>query len=360
MRYVSWARIRTGRLLVILVAVVLYVLLLVVDGLQIFPQATASSFLDSASFGFSAFIGLMYLAVGTLVWLFARDRLVAFLLFCFSFTMMAVFAVETATLGTNDTQFLAIAGASGSLALLSFSILLLIFPKNYFISPKQSAIASEPVFQAGSRFYYSLLLRWYIAVLVFLSIITVMYSILQDSLLLQLPSWLNILVNSYYVLALTGILATTIFSYRQASSLRARQQLRLFVTGVILAFAPFLFLTLLPSLLNLPLRFMVNSQISTLTAVLLPLALGYSILRYQILVFDRYIRRVVAWMAGGVGLAIIGYLVVMLGNLIWSGDATARIIFIAIALLILGPCAWWVSHVITERLSSVKLCTTAI
>src|SRR5260221_9445831 len=104
MRYVSWARIRTGRLLVILVAVVLYVLLLVVDGLQIFPRATASSFLDSASFCFSAFIGLMYLAVGALVWLFARDRLVAFLLFCFSFTMMVVFAVETATSETNDPQ----------------------------------------------------------------------------------------------------------------------------------------------------------------------------------------------------------------------------------------------------------------
>lgn len=80
MRYVSWARIRTGRLLVILVAIILYVLLLVADGLQFFPRATASPLLDLASFGFSAFIGLMYLAVGTLVWLFARDRRVAFLL----------------------------------------------------------------------------------------------------------------------------------------------------------------------------------------------------------------------------------------------------------------------------------------
>src|SRR5260370_33279133 len=40
----------------------------------------------------------------------------------------------------------------------------------------------------------------------------------------------------------------------------------------------------------------------------------------------------------------------MLGNRIWTGDAPARIVFISIVLLILGPCAWWLSHVITERL----------
>src|SRR5258708_30116273 len=317
MTYGSWARIRTGRLLVILVAIVLYFLLLIFDGLHFFTPASVSP-LDWARFGFSAFIAILYLAVGALVWLFARDRRVAFLLFCFSFTMMVVFALETASVQTNDPRIYTIADTSSPLTLIIFSVLLLIFPKNYLASHKQPGTVSESISQPGSRFYYSLLLRGFIAVLVLLSIVTVLYSILHHLLSLQIPDWLNSIVNIYYLLALIGILATIIILYRQASSLRVRQQRRFFVIVVILAFAPFLFLTLLPQLF-LPPRFMINAQVSTLTAVLLPLALGYSILRYQILVFDTYIRRAVAWIAGGVSLAVTGYLVVMLCRLLWSG-----------------------------------------
>ena len=348
MRYVSWARLRTGRLLVTLAAVVLYFLLLIFDGLHFFTPASVSP-LDWARFGFSAFIAILYLAVGALVWLFARDRRVAFLLFCFSFTTMIVFALETATVQTVDARFQTIADIGSSLTLILFSALLLIFPKNYLVSHRQLATASGSISQPDLRYYYGLLLRVYIAVLGLLSIITVLYAILHDLFFLQLPGLFLAIVDCYHLLALTGILATTIFSYRQTSSLRARQQLRFFVIGVVLAFAPFLFLTLLPQLF-LPRQYQMDSQVSTLTAVLLPLALGYSILRYQILVFDSYIRRAIAWITGGVALAMLGYLVVMFGNLIWSGNTIARTIFIASALLILGPCAWWLAHVITERL----------
>jgi signal transduction histidine kinase len=348
MRYGSWARIRIGRLLVILVAVVLSLLLLIIDGLHFFPLVSVSP-LDWARFGFSAFIAILYLAVGAMVWLFARDRRVAFLLFCFSFAMMVVFAVETAAVQTNDARIQTITDISSSLTLILFSILLLIFPNNYLTSHKQPATASRSIFQPGSRSDYSLLLRVYVAVLVLLSIITVLYSILHDLLSLHLPNWLHSIVNIYYLLVLIGILATITISYRQASSLRVRQQLRFFVIGVILAFTPFLFLTLLPQLF-LPPRFMINAQVSTLTAVLLPLALGYSILRYQILVFDTYIRRAVAWIAGGVSLAVTGYLVVMLCRLLWSGNPVAWTISVVVALLILGPCVWWLAHVVTERL----------
>ena len=43
MQYLSWARIRTGRLLVILPAVIIYFLLLTVDGLQFFPHIVTNS-----------------------------------------------------------------------------------------------------------------------------------------------------------------------------------------------------------------------------------------------------------------------------------------------------------------------------
>src|SRR5216684_1755 len=355
MQYLSWARIRTGRLLVILPAVVIYFLLLTVDGLRFFPHIVINSsslFLSWLRFGFSALVALMFLAVGILVWLYARSRFVASLLFSFSFTMMVTFVVQT-TAASNDPLFSTISTASGALSLSLFSALLLLFPKNYLSLPSQleaESIDRENVFPSRQRYHSILLLRGYLVVLTLMSVMAALYAIPLYLRPLPLPDWLNTLDYGYYLLALTCILITIIISYRQASSLRERQQLRLFVIGVILAFAPFLFLTLLPILFHLPLQLMVNSQISTLTAVLLPLALGYSILRYQILVFDRYIRRAVAWITGGVALAVLGYLVVMLGNLIWSGNTTARTIFIASALLTLGPCAWWLAHVITERL----------
>src|SRR5260370_674889 len=167
MRYVSWARIRTERLFVILVAIVLYFLLLIFDGLHFFTPASVSP-LDWARFGFSAFIAILYLAVGALVWLFARDRRVAFLLFCFSLTMMVVFAVETAAVQANDARFQTIADIGSSLTLILFSALLLIFPKNYLASHSHLATASESISKPGFPYFYFLLLLLYISVSIFI------------------------------------------------------------------------------------------------------------------------------------------------------------------------------------------------
>ena len=94
MRYKVWARIPSVRLLVVITALLLYLLLLSVDGFSFFSRTTAS-ILNWTLFGFSAFVAAMFLAVGALVWLYVRDRRVALLLFLFSFTIMIAFAVET-------------------------------------------------------------------------------------------------------------------------------------------------------------------------------------------------------------------------------------------------------------------------
>ncbi len=126
--------------------------------------------------------------------------------------------------------------------------------------------------------------------------------------------------------------------------------MRLFVIGVVLAFAPFLLLSLFPELLNLPAQFVVDSQISTLTAIFLPLALGYSILRYQILVFDMYIRRIVAWVVGSVSLIVLGYMAVAFTSRLPWLNQTAYIAVVALILVVLAPFVWWLAHIITERL----------
>src|SRR6266700_7685741 len=98
---------RTWRALVVLVAVLIYAVLLIADG-------THSHFVPSSlylwlTFGFSAFVALIFLSVGSLVWLYARDRNVAALLFASCCASMVLFVVETAA-STDDPLFSMIAG----------------------------------------------------------------------------------------------------------------------------------------------------------------------------------------------------------------------------------------------------------
>jgi len=353
MRYVHWARTRIRRLLIILLAIITYFLLLIVDGLRYFPQFVSSNssyWLPLMRFGFSAFVALLFLAVGTLVWLYARDRRVASLLFSFSFSMMVAFAVQTgANLG--DPLLSVVGGISSILSLLQLFVLLLLFPKNYLSLPLQSNLLEAGGNSLSAHFqdYYSFAVRRYLVILAFLAIIGMVRTIFYFVLPLQILNVLNIFVYIYVMLALVGILITIIVSYRQSSSLRERQQLRIFTSGVILTVVPLLLLTVLPQALRLPPQYIVDPQLSTLTLCLLPLALGYTILRYQVLVFDMYIRRAVAWIVGGVGLAVLGYLVITVSSVLLSGNVAAYVVGVVAVMAVLGPCVWWLAHAVTER-----------
>lgn len=344
MRYVYWMRIKAGRLLIISLSVILYALLLIVNARHFFPHSALNAsplWLSWVYFGFSMFIALKFLAVGDLVWLYAKNRTIALLLFCFCLLMMVVFAVQTSAI-LNAPVFSMLSGGAGSLALLLFSILLLLFPKNYLSSPSRGQ-------QSQRRYYAVLLLRGYLALLTLLSIIVALHFAFSGLLPLPLSTALNSLASTYDLIALTGILVTIIVSYRQSSSLRERQQRLIFVSGVILSAAPLLLLTVLPQVLHLPFLY-VNPQLSTLAISLFPMALGYTILRYQILVFDMYIRRAVTWMVGIVSLAVLTYFVVTLSSVFLHGSVFAHVIFVAIVMAVLGPLVWWGAKVVTERL----------
>src|SRR5205823_2561115 len=122
-----------------------------------------------------------------------------------------------------------------------------------------------------------------------------------------------------------------------------------FVPGSILAFAPLLLLTVLPLVLNFP-QYSVDGQVTTITLGLLPLTLGYTILRYQVLIFDMYIRRSVAWIIGSVGLVILGYGVFICGTLLFAHSPFAFVIFLLVTMGVLAPCIWALARNITDRL----------
>src|SRR5947207_9434317 len=121
-------RSRARRVLAVFGAVLIYAVLLIADGTH--SHFNPSSFYLWLTFGFSAFVALIFLAVGSLVWLYARDRNVAALLFASCCASMIPFVVETAAI--SGDPFLAMVAATGSiLAFILYSLLLLAFPINF-------------------------------------------------------------------------------------------------------------------------------------------------------------------------------------------------------------------------------------
>src|SRR5206468_1652730 len=143
-----------------------------------------------------------------LVWLYARNRHVALILFSFSFTMMVTFAVQTAA-ASNDPLLSAIGDSSIALSMPLFSVLLLLFPRDYLSSSLQSGREPEDNHQPGRHHYSILLLRCYLAALAFLSIAVALYTTILYLLpWWQLPRWVSTIQLSYYTIVLIGILVT--------------------------------------------------------------------------------------------------------------------------------------------------------
>lgn len=357
MRHVSWARARTKRLMVVFVALFCYIALLSLDASYYFPPAlasnTSSPWLPWLQFGFSAFVALIFLAVGTLVWLYTRRRSVAALLFGFSIAMMATFAVQTnAELDISNPFLISVGLGASGVALLLYSALLLIFPWNYLEFPTQVDTTRRRTILSALKYkqYAVLALRLYLVILTVLCVNSVVLALLYYSLPSSLFYVLKGIDAIYRLVTLVGPLITILVSYFSSYTRRERQQRRLFVIGVILAVAPLLVLTVIPRMLRFPSEYIVNSQISTIPIVIFPLALGYTILRYQVLVLDMYIRRAVAWIAGILGLTFVGYLVVTLSSVMLAKDISTYVVGVVIAMALLSPLVWWLMRLVTERI----------
>lgn len=343
-----WVSVRARRLIVISIAVLLYIALAVLDTRQTFSHPIALQHLiipASISFGFSLSVALIFLAVGSVTWFYSRDRQVSFLLFIFSSVIMVAFELETSSLvGGSNTRLLgAIANLASLTAIPLFALILLIFPKDFLT-------LSLKILTRNRLHNIPLVLRYYIFLLISAICIGIVNPFITYFVYPQNPSnWLNGIALGSIIFALTGSLVTIITSFRK-STLREREQLRFFVGGVILALAPLLLLTVVPQTIDVLAPYAVDAQITTLTVILLPLSLGYSILRYQFLVFDTYIRRTVSSTIGTIGLVIVAYLVFMVGTrLAGAFSLVLTVAVVIVATAICAPLTWWFAKQLTER-----------
>ena len=164
------------------------------------------------------------------------------------------------------------------------------------------------------------------------------------------PGWLDISASFSIIFTLSGSLITVIISFRKSTT-REREQLRFFVSGVILALTPLLLLTVIPQTISVLSPYAIDPQITTLTVIFLPISLGYSILRYQILVFDSYIRITVSWIIGTIFLVILAYCVYLLrvlleGTALPSFMIGITVISVSVAL---APATWGLAKMLTNR-----------
>ncbi len=332
----TWAE-HKGRLLVLVGIGVLYA------GLLMLPLVYGPiSFGEEAiRYGVGCLIGLLFLCLGALVWLYASNRRVAAVWFGWCVAMMVTFTV----LGVSQIAALAsVSTASSALAIGLFAVLVLLFPHDFLF---QTGVRGEQQALSKRRAFLRLLLRMYVTLLaVWTGSIVVLAIVYWQA--AQLPPWGELAVSGFSATGLIGSLVTLLLaSLRRDVSLQERQQRRLLIGGTLLAVLPFMVLTLLPTLLGFPAHLIVGGELSALSIAILPLVLAYAILRYQILALDRYLRRVVGWLGGGIAVGLLGYVTIVVYSLVQDERVTVFLLLVALGL---GIATWNLAVYLAERL----------
>jgi signal transduction histidine kinase len=299
-------------------------------------------------FGSSFVTSLMFFIIGSLVWFYARDRLAATLLYSFCCAMACVFIVQTgATL--NDRLLTLISRIAVTIALTFLLCLLCTFPTNYFKIIYNILIKNDAVYTATTLLILWVVMIYGTVLLCFAPVISLwsLYLFLAKADSASSPMQANTI---YLAIGLISAIVVLLFTYFRVSTVRKRQQLRLYVAGLIAAILPVLFLTLLPAILQSDVLPVVDPQLSTLSFILFPLALGYAILRYQILVFDAYIRQAVLWIINGIGTIVLEYLILTLTAPLWLISPDLYILACAVLTALLMPVLLWLVRMGVDRL----------
>ncbi len=343
MNFWTSTSVRFLRFFIISIALVAYIVLLVitVNHAITIGIMTFNSWL---LFGFSALTSLLFFSMGSLVWVYARDRTVAKLLFCFCLAMAMTFAVEIAS---NDQVFSALATSGSNIALILLSFFLFTFPKNY-INTRSSELSKDGISSSSSIFAR-----------VYLTVLTLIGFVLTVDAMLDIW-WHNnplLFIDSirfpYFAIGLFCALAIVAYSYLFNLSSREKQQMRLFIGGIVIAIVPLLILTILPTIFGIP---SLDGRWGSASLCLLPPLIGYSILRYQILILDTYARRFVACIVGIAFISALIYIIVTICSVGFQpqkGSTADALLFLFAVLAItaaLSPIIWWFAQRLTDYL----------
>jgi signal transduction histidine kinase len=282
-----------------------------------------------------ALVAALFFGVGSLVWIYGyrQQRVVSTLLFAFCGLMTVTFGTLSAP-AVGDRLQVAVGSACSALAVLFLLLFLLRFPFDTLADSR-----SHPVR------HLALLIG--IGVLAVLCLFSVTSSVCFNYLGVSVPAWWNLLGLLYYGFAGVACVVAVIYATRHATSGRRQQQARLFIAGTLLSFVPTLALTVIPTTLHL--HTSVDGTLSMLFLVLFPLTLGYSLLRYQILIFDTFIVRTATRIVGFVGLALLAYALFATGSTLVEDRFSLLLACLIVAGVVFAPVIWWSAASLTER-----------
>lgn len=340
---------RTWRLLMIVSASLAFCFFVAIDGIKTYYYTRMhSSPAIWLYFSGSLLTALMFLVVGSLVWYYARDRLAAIFLYGFCSMMMIVFIVQTGA--TYNDTFLSCVGRTAAVVAIPLLVALLFsFPKNYFELFQRFFVQKNISlsWSAGIRL-------WCVAVygvmLIGCSVVLVASPFWIKFFRHNQPSWLSVIAATYIGIGLASAIFIAVFTYFKSSSLRVRQQSRLFIGGILVTITPVLFLTILPGTLKFLAIPVVDPRLSTLSFIIFPLSLGYSILRYQILVFDVYIRQATVWIVNVTCLIVLEYITLTACKNLWLVSPALYIITCAGITALLTPLLFRFTNIYTDKL----------
>ena len=325
---------RAQRVLSIFIVGLIFLLLHASEALHIFTNVTTRvSPTFWTLYASYALISLLFYCIGSLCWLYAYGKQHTITTLLFTFTSLMMLAFGTLSISSiEDGIFTAIGSVSTTSAVLVLFFLLLNFPYPVYA-----------MLTGRSRTF----LRISLVILTLLASFTSFRSVCMYAFHLHVPTWWNLVGLSYYMFVGIAIVLVVIFSSRRSTTIREQQQSRFFFLGTLLSFVPILGLTVIPTLLHA--RLVVDGSLSMIFLVLFPLTMGYAVLRYNLLVFDSYVKRVVTTVVSMVGLALLTFVLFAVGSILVSDTISLSLAGLLLVGVIGAPCIWWSCKLLTER-----------
>jgi two-component system NtrC family sensor kinase len=147
----------------------------------------------------------------------------------------------------------------------------------------------------------------------------------------------------YSYLGACFLLAGLVFyrNFRAAPAGVLRQQLKWLTAGTFVGTVPFVFLYVLPFVLDVALKPWM--KLSTLTLIFLPLCFGYAIIRYRLMDVDIIFKRGLAYTAATAAVAAIYFaLVYLIANIFHATGLVGGLIAVGVAASLFEPFRVWI------------------
>jgi two-component system, NtrC family, sensor kinase len=291
-------------------------------------------------------IGLVYLAIGLFV-LFKQGGRAPFVLHFATLCLTAFVLHFYKPIGIYKDLDMAIAFLDDA-AIIMFAPIFLHFCAIY---PARYHLSNERRWLAGLLYVPALVLLAFAVAVYF----PLPYLVLSENVM----GWFYKALMIHFTVALVASAVLLVRTFVKSESAVVRQQLKWVVWGSALAITPFTLLYAVGYIFDASSESWL-SDVAVLPLILIPLAFGYSVVRYRLMDVELVVRRAAVYAATTIAIAImIGAVVysaglyALSGDVIASGDITLRVIIAIAAMALIVMIAAPIKNFLQERVDRI-------